>query len=87
MLWILDSLIFHISTGLASSILLIIRVALFLGVLLVAIIFLRLSHDALFNNNHTEKIKTVDHHHPDELIESEILVHVRHPLYLDILLV
>ncbi len=86
MIWILDSFIFHFSTDLTSIIPLLIKVPLFLSTLVVAIIILRLSHDALFNSGHTEKQENDDHHHPDELIETGILAHVRHPLYLGILL-
>lgn len=87
MIWIFDSLIFHFSTVFSSNIPLIIRVPLCLCALVVAIIFLRLSHDALFDSSHSEKQESVDHHHPDELIDSGILAHVRHPLYLGILVV
>lgn len=85
-MWVLDSFVFHLSISLSSNIPLIIRIPLFLSVFILAIIFLRKSHDVLFSSSHTRKQESVDHHHPDELIESGIMAHVRHPMYLGTLL-
>ncbi len=84
-IWILDSFIFHLSTSLSTNIPLIMRVTFFLFVLGIAILLLRLSHYVLFS--HTREQEGGENHHPDELIETGIMAHVRHPLYLGTLLI
>ena len=75
--WFLDSNIFHISTFLNSFIPFIIRLILFIVIFAIAIIFILLSHRALFKS----------HQPPDTLITSGILSYIRNPMYFGILLI
>ncbi|MFX0063873.1 MAG: methyltransferase family protein [Candidatus Hermodarchaeota archaeon] len=74
--WIIDSFILNLSTGLNAFIPLIARIILFIIFLILAIIFGVSSHNALFN----EKYETAT------LLKTGVFAHVRHPLYLSILL-
>jgi protein-S-isoprenylcysteine O-methyltransferase Ste14 len=75
--WFLDSNIFHISTFLNSFIPFIIRLILFTVIFAIAIIFILLSHRALFKS----------HQPPNALITSGILSYIRNPMYFGILLI
>ena len=76
-IWILDSQIFSFSIILDVFIPLIARIILFVVVLSVALLLMKLSHDALFKGNEPS----------DTLIVKGILSRVRNPLYLGILLI
>ena len=76
-IWILDSFVFFISTVLNNVVPLILRIILFVIVLALALILMKLSHDALFSHNEP----------PNTLITSGILSHVRNPMYLGVLLI
>lgn len=76
-IWVLDSFVFFISTVLNNVVPLILRIILFVIVLALALILMKLSHDALFSHNEP----------PNTLITSGILSHVRNPMYLGVLLI
>ncbi|MFW9999692.1 MAG: methyltransferase family protein [Candidatus Hodarchaeota archaeon] len=77
LMWILDSIIFKISTILNNYVPFIIRLILFILVFGIALIFIELSHRALFKS----------HKPSDSLITNGILGHVRNPMYSGILLI
>ena len=74
--WILDSTFFPISVLLNTFIPFLVRIIIFVLVLILGLISIYLSHNALFHEN--EPL--------DTLITDGILGRVRHPLYLGILL-
>lgn len=76
-IWILDSQIFFISVVLNNYVPLILRIILFSIVLVLAFIFIALSHKAIFHDNKPS----------NTLIIDGILGHVRNPMYLGILLI
>ena len=75
--WILDSLIFSFSTILNIFIPLIARIILFVIILAIAYVLIHLSHKILFRQPENK----------DDLITEGILGHVRHPMYLGVLLI
>lgn len=77
LIWFLDSQIFHISTILNDFIPFIVRILLFIVILIIAYLFIMLSHRALFK----------DHQPPNTLITYGILGRVRNPMYLGIMLI
>lgn len=76
-IWFLDSQIFHITTILNGFVPLAVRLSLFIIILAIAIIFILLSHRALFRS----------HQPPDSLITTGILAYTRNPMYFGILLI
>ncbi len=76
-IWFLDSQIFHITTILNDYMPLAIRLSLFIVILAIAIIFILLSHRALFRS----------HQPPDSLITTGILAYTRNPMYFGFLLI
>lgn len=70
--FILDALIFNISTFLQAYIHLFIRIILFIFFLTLAIIFFMLSHRAVFPEEYKEK----------KLVKTGIYAHIRHPMYI-----
>ncbi len=76
-IWFLDSQIFHITTILNDLIPLIIRLPLFIIILIIAFIFILVSHRVLFHS----------HQPPDSLITTGIMKYVRNPMYFGILLI
>jgi len=77
LVWFLDSAFFSISTILNEFVPFIIRLPLFIAIFIIAIIFIMLSHRALFKT----------HQPSDTLITNGILGYVRNPMYLGILLI
>jgi len=75
--WILDSQFFQISTILNHYISLFIRLPLSIGILIIAITFILISHRDLFHS----------HQPPNNLITTGIFSHVRNPMYFGILLI
>lgn len=76
-IWFLDSNIFRISIFLNDFVSFLIRLILFILVFISAIIFIMLSHRALFKS----------HEPPNSLITNGILGYVRNPMYFGILLI
>ncbi len=74
---LLDSYIFQISIWLNELVPFFIRIILCAIVLIIALIFVKLAHDALFHHNAP----------PNTLITEGILSHVRNPMYLGVLLI
>ncbi|MHA2472043.1 MAG: methyltransferase family protein [Promethearchaeota archaeon] len=77
LVWILDSLIFTISIFLSFYIPFLFRIILFGIIIIIAIVFIQISQKILFNQPENK----------DELITEGIFGHVRHPLYLGVLLI
>ena len=77
-IWALDSFVFRFSTFLSALVPLTIRLLLFLVVFIIALVLIQLSHKALFGERHG---------HPDRVIGSGIMAHVRHPMYVGVLLI
>jgi protein-S-isoprenylcysteine O-methyltransferase Ste14 len=77
-IWAVDSFIFRLSPRLSAFVPLTIRLLMFLVVLVIATVFIQLSHKALFGDSHD---------HPNRVIDSGIMAHVRHPMYLGVLLI
>jgi len=77
LIWILDSNIFRISTFLNNYIPFLVRLSICIIVFIIALIFINLSHRALFKS----------HQPPNSLITQGILRYVRNPMYLGILLI
>ncbi|MHA1486803.1 MAG: methyltransferase family protein [Promethearchaeota archaeon] len=77
-IWILDSHIFSFSTVLNSFVPWIVRVALFIIIIAVALAFIRASHNILFRHPENKK---------NDLITDGILGHVRNPMYFGVLLI
>jgi protein-S-isoprenylcysteine O-methyltransferase Ste14 len=75
--WSLDSFIFKFSVGLASFVPWVFRLILALCVLALGIILVRLAEKALFH----EELES------PTVIDTGILGHVRHPLYLGVLII
>jgi protein-S-isoprenylcysteine O-methyltransferase Ste14 len=74
--WVLDSFIFNFSIILAIFIPWVIRIIIFIGLMSIAIVIGLLSHKTLFS----EEQETIT------IIKEGIFAHVRHPLYLSIVL-
>ena len=74
---LLDSYIFRISVWLNQIVPFIIRIILCAIVLVIAFVFIKLAHDALFSHNAPSNM----------LITDGILSHVRNPMYLGVLLI
>ncbi len=74
---LLDSYVFRISVWLNDFVPFIIRIILCVITLGIALIFIKLSHDALFRHNGPS----------NTLITAGILGHVRNPMYLGVLLI
>ncbi|MHA1884943.1 MAG: methyltransferase family protein [Promethearchaeota archaeon] len=77
LVWILDSLIFTFSIFLSFYIPFLFRIILFGIIIIIAIVFIQISQKILFNQPENK----------DELITEGIFGHVRHPLYLGVLLI
>ena len=77
LVWFLDSNIFGISTFLNDYVPYIIRLILFIVILALALIFILLSHQALFKS----------HQPSNSLITNGILRYTRNPMYFGILLI
>ena len=77
LVWFLDSSIFRISIFLNDFVLFEIRLIIFIIVFITALIFILLSHRALFKS----------HQPSNSLITNGVLGHVRNPMYLGILLI
>ncbi|MFW9784293.1 MAG: DUF1295 domain-containing protein, partial [Candidatus Heimdallarchaeota archaeon] len=75
--WILDSLILNFSTLLNNYIPLIVRIIIFISILIIAYLVIRKSEKILFKQPENRS----------ELIIEGIFSHVRHPLYLGVLLI
>jgi protein-S-isoprenylcysteine O-methyltransferase Ste14 len=75
--WILDSQFLHLSTFLNNFVPFIVRLPIFILIFLIAIIFIELSHRALFK----------DHQPPNTLLTTGILGYTRNPMYFGILLI
>ncbi|MFX1276999.1 MAG: methyltransferase family protein [Promethearchaeota archaeon] len=78
MIWILDTFIFKLTTWLNEIVISWIRMPLFIIVLVMAVIFIYLSHESIFKESHEAS---------DTLLTDGILGHVRNPLYLGIMLI
>lgn len=76
-IWILDSLILKLSTFLNKFIPFIIRLPIFILIFIIALIFIQLSHQALFKN----------HQPPTNVITNGILGYTRNPMYFGIILI
>ncbi|MBY9015306.1 MAG: isoprenylcysteine carboxylmethyltransferase family protein [Candidatus Lokiarchaeota archaeon] len=76
-IWILDSLIFSISTIMNSFVPWIVRLIMFIIFIAVAFAFIRASHTILFRHPENK----------DDLITDGILGHVRNPMYFGVLLI
>ncbi len=76
-IWMLDTFIFQFSTGLNLFILEVIRIIIFIIVLIISFTLMRLVSKALF---HREQESPT-------LITNGIFAHVRHPMYLGIILI
>jgi protein-S-isoprenylcysteine O-methyltransferase Ste14 len=74
---LLDSYVFRISVWLSEFVPFIVRIILCAVVLVIALIFIKLAHDALFRHNEPS----------NTLITDGILNHVRNPMYLGVLLI
>jgi protein-S-isoprenylcysteine O-methyltransferase Ste14 len=85
LIWFLDYFIVEFSIGLSSVIPLFVRLTVFLIILAIAIRLIKLAHDPLFNNQHEKN--SMEYEHPNILIDSGIMLYVRHPLYLGVLLI
>ena len=75
--WMLDSVIFNISTILNNFVPLIVQLIIFLILLVFALWLIYKSHKSLFDENQPS----------NTLITDDIFAHVRNPLYLGILLI
>ncbi|MFX1325363.1 MAG: DUF1295 domain-containing protein, partial [Promethearchaeota archaeon] len=75
--WILDSLVFSFSTIINNFIPIVFRIIGFVIIIIIAYIFIQKSHKILFRQPENR----------DELITDGILSHVRHPMYLGVLLI
>ncbi|MFX1277977.1 MAG: methyltransferase family protein [Promethearchaeota archaeon] len=75
--WILDSLVFSFSILLNNFIHLIVRIVIFIILIVIAYLLIRSSHNILFRTPENK----------DELITEGIFKHVRHPMYLGVLLI
>ena len=75
--WLLDSLVFSFSTILNNYVPWYIRTVLFITIFVVAIFFIRTSHNILFRKPERK----------NELITDGILGHIRHPMYFGVLLI
>jgi protein-S-isoprenylcysteine O-methyltransferase Ste14 len=76
-IYLLDTFIFQFSVGLNDIIPFIIRIILFVITLGIALILIKMAHDALFKHNTPS----------NTLLTSGILSHVRNPMYLGVLLI
>ena len=74
---LLDTFVFRISVWLNAYVPFIVRIILCAIVLVLAFIFIKLAHDALFSHNEPS----------NTLITDGILSHVRNPMYLGVLLI
>jgi protein-S-isoprenylcysteine O-methyltransferase Ste14 len=77
-IWALHSFVFRFSTFLSALFPLTIRLLLFFAVFIMALVLIQLSHKTLFGERHG---------HPDKVINSGIMAHVCHPMYLGVLLI
>lgn len=75
--WVLDSLILRFSVFLDMYVPFIARIIVFSVLLILAIVFIQISQKILFNSPENK----------EELIKEGIFNHVRHPLYLGVLLI
>lgn len=76
-IWILDSLVFSFSIQLNNFIHLVVRIVIFIILIAIAYILIRSSNNILFRTPENK----------DELITEGIFKHVRHPMYLGVLLI
>jgi protein-S-isoprenylcysteine O-methyltransferase Ste14 len=76
-LWILDSVVFSFSTLLNRFIPLVVRILIFVVLIVIAYLLIRISHKILFKQPENK----------DELLTEGIFRHVRHPMYLGVLLI
>jgi len=72
--WLLDSFVFRFSTFLADFVPLVVRVVLFLGIIAIGSVLIAKAHQLLFKNR------------PPGLVTTGVFAHVRHPMYLGIVL-
>ena len=79
---ILDYFVFKFSIGLSSVIPLWIRIILFLVVLTFALVLMGTAHKVLFGG-----LFYTEQHEPSTLVTTGVFAHVRHPMYLGILLI
>jgi len=77
LIWILDSFIFKFLKEITGFIPLPLKIIIFIIVMIIAIILGVLSHKVLFSRNHVAT----------SLIKNGVFAHVRHPMYLSMLLV
>lgn len=77
LVWILDSFVFSFSVFLNRFIPLLVRIVLFVMIIAIAYLLIHISHKILFRKPETK----------DELITEGIFKHVRHPMYLGVLLI
>lgn len=77
LIWFLDTFIFQFSIWLTALIPLLIRIMIFASLFILAIILGNSSHKVLFGGNNEAT----------SLIKNGVFAHVRHPLYLSMLLV
>jgi protein-S-isoprenylcysteine O-methyltransferase Ste14 len=77
LVWILDSFIFFFSTVLTYFIPLAVRIALFIGILAIAVVLWAKAHKILFG-----KLINPEHHKSEKLVSSGIFAYLRHPIYL-----
>lgn len=75
--WILDSLVFSISTLLNRYIPLVVRIVIFIILIVIAYLLIRFSNNILFRSPENK----------NELITEGLFKHVRHPMYLGVLLI
>ena len=76
-IWIIDSFFLSLTVWLNLYVPLVLRIVLFIITFVLALIFIQLSHKALFK----------DHEPSDTLLIQGILKHTRNPMYLGILLI
>jgi protein-S-isoprenylcysteine O-methyltransferase Ste14 len=75
--WILDSAVFSFSILLNRFIPLLVRIVIFIIIIVIAYLLIRTSHNILFRSPKNK----------DDLITEGIFKHVRHPMYLGVLLI
>jgi protein-S-isoprenylcysteine O-methyltransferase Ste14 len=75
--WILDSFVFSFSTLLNRFLPLVVRIVVFIVIIIIAYLLIRISHKILFKEPENK----------NDLITEGIFKHVRHPMYLGVLLI
>jgi len=77
LVWILDSFVFSFSIFLNRLIPLLVRLVIFIIIIAIAYVLIYISHNVLFKTPENK----------DDLITEGIFKHVRHPMYLGVLLI